>query len=221
MRTVYIMVEGPTEEAFVYNSVAPYLKESGIVNAVPISLETSPGIYGGDISFKRYRINAENLLLSDPYGIVTSLIDFYALRTDFPGYEAAMNMPDRLHSVAHIEQEMYSSINNDRLIPYIQLHEFEALLFSDSKGFETYFPTIVTHAQYIINNYPNPEKINDNPASAPSVRLKEIFGKISRRYQKPFHGPMIALANGITPVLDKCPRFKKWIDTIILKATTP
>jgi hypothetical protein len=219
MRTVYIMVEGPTEEEFVNNCIAHHLKGFGIINAVPIPIETSPGFYGGDITFSRYQTNAQNLLASDPNGIVTSLIDFYQLRSDFPGYTVAMAILNRLDSVAHIEQEIYNSIGNNRFIPYIQLHEFEGLLFADIKGFQTYFPSIVGPVQYIINHNPNPELINDSALTAPSVRLKEIFHGISRRYKKTFYGPIIALENGMGPLLAKCPRFKKWIDSVIAKAT--
>ena len=217
MRTVYIMVEGPTEEEFVNNSISHYLKGFGILNAVPIPLETSPGFYGGDVTFARYQNNANNLLVSDPNGIVTSLIDYYELRTDFPGYAAAMAMADKNASVTHVEQEVYNAIGNDRLIPYIQLHEFEGILFSDIKGFNYIVRADIGKAQYVINHFPNPEMINDGKATAPSKRLKGIIPK----YKKTFHGPLIALDNGMAPVLAKCPRFRNWIDTIILKATTP
>ncbi len=218
MKTVYIMVEGPTEEEFVNNSVAYYLKEFGIVNAVPIPLETSLGFYGGDVTFARYLTNAQNLLISDPHCIVTSLIDFYDLRTDLPGYTDGMAKPYRPDSVVHIEQEIYNTIGNDNFIPYIQLHEFEGLLFSDIRGFQTWFPTFVNHFQYVINHYNNPELINDGPDTAPSKRIESIVGK--RKYKKKLHGALIALENGMAPVLAKCPRFKNWIDTIILKATS-
>ncbi len=219
MRTVYIIVEGPTEEEFVNNSIAPYLKGLGIINTVPIPVETSPGFYGGDISYLRYKDNAGKLLLSDPNGIVTSLIDFYELRSDFPGYTAALAMPYRVDSVQLIEQEIANDINNSRLLPNIQLHEFEALLFSDIKGFQNWFPRHVNHFQYIINHFPNPELINDNPADTPAARIERIVGR--RKYRKPLHGPLIAIDVGMPAILAKCPRFKNWIDTIIAKATAP
>lgn len=221
MRTVYIMVEGPTEEEFVNNCLAAYLQSFGINNAVPILLETSPGFYGGDITFSRYQANARNLLAADPAAIVTSLIDFYELKNDFPGFATAMAMQNKMDAVTHIEQEIHNVIVSKRFIPYIQLHEFEGLLFADIKGFQTYFPAIVNHAQFIINHNPNPEMINDSPLTAPSVRLKGIFSKVSKRYQKKFHGPIIALENGITPLLQKCTRFKEWTDLIVVKATAP
>ncbi|MBK9958899.1 MAG: DUF4276 family protein [Chitinophagaceae bacterium] len=218
MRTVYIMVEGQTEEEFVNNSLADYLRGFGIVNTVPILLETSPGYFGGDVTFARYQTNANNLLVSDPTAIVTSLIDYYQLRTDFPGYAASAAIADKNARMDFLEQQISTVIPDNRFVPYIQLHEFEGLLFSDITGFQTYFPHLVGQAQFIINHNPNPELINDSPASAPSVRLRGLIG---RRYKKTFHGPLIALENGITPVLAKCPRFKNWIDSIIAKATAP
>lgn len=219
MRTVYIIVEGPTEEEFVNNSIAPYLEGFGIINTVPIGLETSPGFYGGDIRYKRYKDNAQKLLVSDPNCIVTSLIDFYELRDDFPNYTAAKAIQDSTNSVQYFEQEISSDINNSRLIPYIQLHEFEALLFSDIIGFQNWFPKYINHFQYIINHYKNPELINETPENTPSARILNIVGK--RKYNKPLHGALMAIDVGIPAILLKCPRFKIWIDTIILKATTP
>ena len=218
MRTIYILVEGPTEEEFVNNSLSPYLKGFGIVNTVPIGLETSQGFYGGDISYKRYKDNAEKLLFSDPNCIVTSLIDFYELRKDFPGFSATMAMPYRPDRVEHIEQEASNDINNERFLPYIQLHEFEALLFSDIVGFQNWFPKYVSHFQYIINHFKNPELINDNPEDTPSARIIKIVGK--RKYSKPLHGALIAIDIGMPAILLKCPRFANWVDTIILKATS-
>lgn len=214
MRTVYVMVEGPTEEEFVNGVLAPYLRSFGIVNTVPIGLETSPGITGGDISFKRYSNNATNLLASDPNAIVTSLIDYYELRRDFPGYDTFFaRAVDRVN---YLEDQISASINDKRLIPYIQLHEFEGLLFSDIRGFQDMPRLHLGRAQYVINHYPNPEDINDGPDTTPAARLKQIIP----RYRKPFHGPLIAIANGMEPVLNKCPRFRNWVNLIVGSATS-
>ena len=211
MKTVYVMVEGSTEEEFINNSLAHYLKAFGFINIVPILLETSPGFFGGDVSFERYRLNAQNLLLSDPNAIVTSLIDYYQLRNDFPGYTSAMEIANKKASVEYIETQVSAAIINSRFIPYIQLHEFEGLLFSDIKGFAFFKEEVQRKVQYIINQFPNPELINDGKETAPSVRLKSLIP----RYKKKFHGPMIALENGIGSVIAKCPRFKNWLENII------
>lgn len=220
MRTVYIMVEGPTEEEFVNNSLAPYLKSFGIINAVPVLLETSPGYFGGDISFARYLKNAQKLLVWDPAAIVTSLIDFYKLRSDFVGYDFSLTIIGKNARVDYLEQQIAKVIKDARFIPYIQLHEFEGLLFSDIRGFDYIINiTMVNKAeiQFIINNNRNPELINEGKLTAPSVRLKKLIP----RYKKTFHGPIIALENGMTPILAKCPRFKNWMDEIIKKANLP
>lgn len=220
MRTIYIIVEGPTEEEFVNNSVSTHLRNFGIINTIPVPLETSPGYFGGDLSFSRYLSNVQKLLQSDPTAIVTSIIDFYELRTDFPGYNDAMNISNKIHSVEFIEDQIMNNVKNDRFIPYIQLHEFEGLLFSDIRGFQNFFPSVVNHAQYIINHFPNPELINNGPTTHPSARLKDIFSKNSIRYKKTFHGPLIAIENGINSIIIKCPRFRIWIENIILKGTS-
>lgn len=216
MRTIYIIGEGQTEEEFIKEVLAPYLKDFGVENAVPILLETSPGYYGGDLSYARYKTNAQNLLMRDPDAIVTSLIDYYALRTDFPGYTNQVTAGTT--RIEYLEQKIAADINEPRMCPYIQLHEFEALLFADIAAYQKYFPAKVSHIQYVINHYPNPEDINNTPANAPSMRMKSIFG--ARKYKKTFHGPIIAIENGIAPILAKCPRFKNWVETLIEKSTT-
>lgn len=218
MRTVYVMTEGQTEEVFVNEVLSPYMKNMGIVNTVPIGLETSTGFTGGDITFERYKINAEILLKSDQQGIVTSLIDYYKLRNDFPGINTCIQTGSKSETVLCIEQEIFNVIGSDRFVPYIQLHEFEGLLFADAKGFGAYFPSIEPHARYIINQNPNPEMINDGFETNPAARLKNLFQNIPMKYLKTFHGPMIALENGIDPILNKCPRFKTWVESIIEKA---
>jgi hypothetical protein len=218
MRTIYIVVEGQTEEEFVNNSLAPYMALHGILNTVPILLETSPGFYGGDISFSRYEKNIRNILISDPNAIVTSLIDFYQLMNDFPGYATSLIIPNANNCVAFLEKEISAVIVDKRFLPYIQLHEFEGLLFVDTVGFD-YLPHIKAASKAaiaaIILAYPNPELINNGPTTAPSKRLKSLI----YRYKKPFHGPLIALENGINSVLAKCPRFNVWVHELIKLAS--
>ncbi len=148
--------------------------------------------------------------------MVTSLIDYYELRSDFPGSDAAMAIENKMDSVQYLEDQLRLVIANDRFIPYIQLHEFEGVLFSDIRGFDyirSIKPKEKATIRYIINHYPNPELINDGKTSAPSVRLASLIS----RYKKTFHGPIIALENGMQPVLRKCTRFKNWVDTIVDK----
>lgn len=214
MRAVYIIVEGQTEEEFVYTSLRPYLNNYGIYDVRAILVETSPGHKGGDLKFHRFKRNIENLLSRENDVLITSLIDFFRLQKDFPKFKEAQNIIDKMRRVAFLEKSIAENINNHRFIPYIQLHEFEAIVFSDKAGIE-YIPDIPPKNKVellsIIEQFPNPELLNDGPQTAPSKRLIRLIPG----YQKTFHGPLMADEIGIHTILSKCPRFSNWVETII------
>jgi len=112
--------------------------------------------------------------------------------------------------VKGLEKAFSLDIHNERFIPYIQLHEFETLLFSDINGFEYIFGderSKVRQIAQIIAEYPEPERINDSPQTAPSKRILAIFPN----YQKVEMGSLIALENSIENIISKCPHFAAWI----------
>ena len=214
-RVLNILVEGETEKEFVNNLIYHHLLAAGISNIRPITIETSPGYKGGDVRYEaRYKSNIENLLRGKEDMIVTSLIDFYKLRDDFPKYEEAKKIADVETRIKFLEDACLTDIADSRFIPYIQLHEFEGLLFADTKGFDLFADLPTTNKNEligIVNSYPNPELINEGVNTAPSVRLKRLI----QPYNKPLYGNMIALENGFDIILQKCPRFNVWISTLI------
>jgi hypothetical protein len=220
-RVLNILVEGPTEKEFVTNLIYPYLFEKGISNVRPITIETSPGFKGGDVRYlARYKPNIVSLLNGREDMLVTSLIDFYRLRNDFPNYEESKALTTIEQRVELIEKGCSKDINDTRFLPYIQLHEFEGLLFSAPNGFNELFPELPTKNLQELNNtvnlFPNPEMINEGPDSAPSKRLERLIPN----YRKPLYGNMIALENGFPSIMEKCPRFRNWIDTLIERMKT-
>jgi hypothetical protein len=152
--------------------------------------------------------------------LVTSLIDFYRLRNDFPNYEESKALTTIEQRVELIEKGCSKDINDTRFLPYIQLHEFEGLLFSAPNGFNELFPELPPKNLQELNNtvnlFPNPEMINEGPDSAPSKRLERLIPN----YRKPLYGNMIALENGFSSIMEKCPRFRNWIDTLIERMKT-
>jgi len=216
-RVLNILVEGPTEKEFVNNLIYPHLLALNISNVRPITIETSPGYKGGDVRYEaRYKSNIVNLLRGKEDMIVTSLIDFYKLRSDFPKYEEAKKIADVEARIEFLEDACFTDIADNRFIPYIQLHEFEGLLFADTKGFDLFTDLPAASKKEligIVNSYQNPELINEGVNTAPSVRLKRLI----QPYNKPLYGNIIALENGFDSILQKCPRFKAWIDTLILR----
>lgn len=217
-RVLNVLVEGPTEKEFVTNLIYPYLLTKDISNVRTITIETSPGFKGGDVRYQaRYKPNIQRLLRGKEDLIVTSLIDFYRLRNDFPNFDESKKMTTPEQRVTLIEQGCAEDINDKRFIPYIQLHEFEGLLFSSNNGFDRLFPDLSSASKKelleIVNGYPNPELINDRPEHAPSKRLQRLIPN----YRKPLYGVMIALENDFNAILEKCPRFRDWIESIVLR----
>ena len=88
------------------------------------------------------------------------------------------------------------------------MYEFEALLFSDIKGFDLILDDEekLKQIQAIMEKYPNPEEINGNPETAPSKRLAKIFN-----YDKVADSEIILEMVGLDQVCKKCPRFNLWL----------
>jgi hypothetical protein len=218
MRGLYILGEGTTEEQFVNEVLRKYFINNGILDVRCILMQTSPGNKGGDVSYQRYKYNAERLLKHESDIIVTSLIDFFRLKSDFPGFDEALRKfpHDKAARVEFLEKAISENINHPRFIPYIQLHEFEGLLFSSDDGFE-YMPEIPLNnkaqLRLAVNEHANPEMLNDGATTAPSKRLERLIPG----YQKAFHGPIIADVVTIHKMLKRCERFRTWIETLITK----
>lgn len=216
MRGLYILGEGQTEEQFVNEILRPYFANNNIYDVRCILMETSPGHKGGDVSFQRYKLNAEKLIKNENDIIVTSLIDFFRLQTDFPKYQEALRVHpnDKIQRAGYLESAIAENISHQRFIPYIQLHEFEGLLFSSTEGFD-FLPDIPNQnrieLEVAVNMYDNPELLNDGIFTAPSKRLASLIPG----YQKTFHGPLLAEIITINTMLSRCERFKSWIDRLI------
>jgi Domain of unknown function (DUF4276) len=222
MANILILVEGQAEESFVKGLIAPYLLEFGLY-ATPIIITTKENPKGTNIkgggthNSNAYQklIRKQVLdLLKDANAYVSTFFDYYGLPTDFPDLKICKNKQNLglniYQRVEGLEKAFASDIDNQRFIPYIQLHEFETLLFTDIRGFEYSFgdtPSKVKQIQAIINQFSNPELINDSPQTAPSKRLLEIFPN----YQKVVEGNVVALENSIENIISKCPHFEAWI----------
>ena len=100
-----------------------------------------------------------------------------------------------------------------RFIPYIQLHEFEALLFSDISVFNRNFTSdeLDFHSlEQAINSVDTPEEFNNGPATAPSERLKKAI----KGYDKVVYGACLASEIGLDTIREKCKMFNEWIEKL-------
>ncbi len=59
------------------------------------------------------------------------MFDLYGLPRDFPGQKESRRLTDPYQKAAILEKELAQDIEDNRFTPYIQLHEFETLIFPD------------------------------------------------------------------------------------------
>ena len=212
-KRLYIVVEGQTEEEFVKDLMAPYFLDHVIYIYTTI-IHTSRGHRVGFVNYEHLKNDINRLLKSQGEDVVvTTFVDFFRC-PELPGAEDCSRIQNHSERVAKMEKAISDDINDWRLYPYIQLHEFEAVLFSSDKGFIKYFdPEHALELQGIVDSYENPEDINSSPEGAPSKRLLRIVPE----YDKVMFGNIIALEIGMTTILEKCPRFRTWTETLIRK----
>lgn len=215
MRRLLIVAEGQTEQEFIIRILRPYMASQGVSNVVPILIRTSKKGRGGLFNYDHLRDTIKGLLSEsrNKTSVVTTLIDFFRIPSNMPGYHEAMLLKNDLARVNALQKALGEDIYDKRFIPYIQLHEFEALLFSSNAGFEAYYDEEIASAtKKIIDIYENPEDINSGSETAPSKRLMALIPD----YRKVLEGNLIALEVGIRSMLDKCPRFATWVAELVL-----
>ncbi len=208
MKRLVFLVEGDTELILINQHVIPYLYKQGFtnsMNAQKIITNRKLHTKGGNINYE-YLQNDINRVFAQGNVIITTFLDFFRLPNTFPGYTINVN------NIVNVEAAIHKEFgNHPYLIPYIQKHEMEALMYCCIDGFEI----VVDEAkalkalQEIIDKYFNPEEINSAPNKAPSKRLKAIFN-----YDKVVDGELILEAVGISNMINKCPRFALWLQKI-------
>jgi hypothetical protein len=222
MVRVNVLVEGQTEEAFVTRLLAPHFALRHIY-LTPILLTTkrvkhrsrqeraqSGRLFkGGVTSYANVKRDAL-LLLRDQEAIVTSMIDFYGLPTDFPGMDT-LPRGDGYAQVQHLEAAFTADINRRRFHPFLMLHEYEALLFTQPADIAAVFPeqeqALVEPFGQIRAQFQSPEEINQGQDTHPAARiLAHVAG-----YRKPLHGVLIAERIGLTQLRQTCAHFAAWV----------
>ncbi len=213
MKRLYIVVERATEEGFVKTMLQPYFASCGVYAVYPILIHTSKLGRGGFVSYNHLENTVRPLLKSQGDDvIVTTFVDFFRIPTNMPQYAQCMSAQSNKERIVELERCLGEDINDRRFVPYIQLHEFEALLFSSNDGFKMYFTDDqAERTSMIVEDFDNPEDINSRPELAPSKRILEI----KDNYNKPLEGNLIALEIGINKILERCPRFASWVNDLI------
>ena len=213
MKRLVIIVEGDAEESFVNNILSPHFTSLGLYNSIQcFKIKKSNGGISKYSDVKKDIINT----LYENDVVVSTMLDFYRLPSSFPGKQDSSTFHAHLRQVEYLEGKLKEDIESaqqctfDNLIPYIQLHEFEALVFSSINGIDALFePSEFKRKDIlqVIHDYPNPEDINDQPNTAPSVRLIKLIPG----YEKVLYGIEILQQHGMPTLLARCPHFRAWV----------
>lgn len=147
----------------------------------------------------------------------TSMFDLYALPDDFPGFAEASALKD-YSQAAKLEEAFEQDVNCYKFIPYIQLHEFEALVLCNIDGLKDIYPNaskkLIELKNEITTQYGDNMELVDNSAeTAPSKRIIKAL-KDEYHYDKPKSGTEITDKIGIDTLRTKCRHFNVWLSKI-------
>ena len=224
-KRLLIHVEGATEKSFVQALLAPHLQERNqIIAAARIFGSSANTLRGGVTAWSAVKKGIASHLKEDTSAFATVMVDYYAMPATggraWPGRSLA-NAAAHAQKAKTIQDALALDIATSegdqlatRFIPYVAMHEFESLLFSDCKAFAKSIGHPQWESELIAVQQSaggDPEKINDSILTAPSKRIEKIFAQHQRRYDKPFHGNLAALEIGLTIMRRECHGFNQWL----------
>jgi hypothetical protein len=214
MTRVHVICEGQTEETFVNELLGPHLHAFNVFTQA--ALVGKPGQKGGNVTTDRMARDVRLRLTHDKHAWCTTFFDYYGLAADFAGKPAAEKMPSFSKKADIIETALRAHILTltdetaiRRFIPYVQMYEFEGLLFSDPNQMATglYTRAINDKLTTIRSLFATPEEINNHVTTAPSKRIQDVFPG----YDKQLGGILAALAVGLPKIRQECRRFDGWV----------
>jgi len=224
---LHFVLEGQSEEVFVRNVLAPHLEKLGVY-AKPTIVATSRARDGrkhrGGGDWEKWATDIR-LRLRDrrPVVRVTTLFDLYGLPKNFPELGALASLADTRERCEKLEAAMGSTVGDARFIPYLQRHEFEALVLAglpalgelldqpaDKRGFEKLQADI---------GETEPEDVNDDVNTAPSKRLGRFIPSYDENRSpegkdKPYFAEEVTVRTSLAVLREKCPRFSAWVQAL-------
>lgn len=221
MVEVVAIVEGETEQAFVRNQLAAHLghREIFMWAVLPGKSRRRGGVKEWDVAA------ADIIRTLKEKRYCTTMFDYYAMPDSWPGRVSSKELPwqDR---ACHVEQALVADIATQiggefdprQFIPYVQLHEFEALVFSGPATLAAVTAPVArldpaclqSHFESILEEAGHPEAINDSYETCPSRRITSAV----RPYRKPLHGPIVTARVGLDVLRAKCTHFAGWLDRL-------
>jgi hypothetical protein len=222
MSRLYLFAEGITELTFADIVLKPHLSNFGVYLHPPVLIAHAKkrgNVHrGGGRKYIPMKNDISRFLAQEKGGDVyfTTMIDLYAIHSDFPGLEDAEKLRHIPYKrVEALEQAFSNDIDDGRFVPYIQLHEYEAYLFSDPTCFRYFYDghdRQIAALKCIADNHETPELIDDGLHSAPSKRI--IAELPDYQGAKSAIGPQVAERIGLDVIRGKCPHFGAWVSRL-------
>ena len=219
-----ILCEGQTEELFVKEVLKPFLAENGIIVKSRLLLtNVRLDAKGGLVSYSQVKRNLSMWKKQTVKSIAEShyfstMFDLYALPGDFPCYERII--PKDVYAyVEKLEQAFYEDCGlGETFIPYIQVHEFEALVLCGIEKLKEEYPDAaksIDALTRVLDDFSgNPEAVDSGRMTAPSKRIINVLNGLYH-YDKPKSGMAVTKSVGIDALRRKCRHFDNWIYRIL------
>jgi hypothetical protein len=211
---LYITVEGQAEKEFADRSLKPHLAGYAIdVRPRVVVTNRKLGKRGGILDFDKIRGDLRRLMKQDrhPEARFTTMVDLYALPAEFPGWAEAQKKRLPADRVVVLETALEAEFGEPRFLPFIQLHEFEALLYCNLAELqlriadsESGIAALQREVQHL-----KPEEIDEGSSTAPSKRIIRHVPIYERN--KVRVGAPAAAAIGLPSLREKCPHFGGWL----------
>jgi len=149
---------------------------------------------------------------------VTTMVDYYALPRDWPNRDTTSSLPKAQRS-PKVEDGMLEAMRAclgddwrvERFLPYVSLHEFEALVLSKPDALLAEFPGSEKALADLKKDIKSetPEDIDDDPHSAPSKRIERFLPEYGARKGAATVNALRQI--DIEHLRAACPHFGQWL----------
>jgi hypothetical protein len=217
MIRLFFYVEGQTEQGYVTSKLQAHL--------APFNVHVAGAIRAPTGGYARMRNDLGKLLKlhHQPDVHFTTMFDLYALRNQWPGRDEAEKLRHLPRErTRRLEEAFAADVGDSRLIPHIQLYEFETILFCEPEWFGGLYENAdarVKELQEIVRRDGPPEEINDSPNTAPSKRIDRVFPGYEGA--KTSTGVQVASCIDVARVRELCPHFNEWMGSLEALGSSP
>jgi hypothetical protein len=211
---LYITLEGQAEKEFADRTLKPHLAGYAVeVRPRVVVTNRKLGKRGGVLDFNKIRGDICRLIKEDRHDEArfTTMVDLYALPAEFPGWAEARQRTRPVERVTVLEAALKTEFAEPRFIPFIQLHEFEALLYCDLGELQKRIANSTAGIAALSKDVRGlePEEINEGATTAPSQRILRHIPIYA--WNKVRVGAPAAAAIGLHKLRQKCPHFGGWV----------